>query len=103
MARGPQRRGAQCSCIGCIGLRPALNVDMSKSESSQSNESRARQADSSKAYSELRPFKSRRHTETIPANSALQKCLKCAEAREKKPVEQNEPLKTNHVTQLTTQ
>jgi len=23
-ARGPQRRGAQCSCIGCIGLRPAL-------------------------------------------------------------------------------
>jgi len=21
---GPQRRGAQCSCIGCIGLRPAL-------------------------------------------------------------------------------
>ena len=24
MARGPQRRGAQCSCIGCIGLRPAL-------------------------------------------------------------------------------
>jgi len=24
MARGPQRRGAQCSCIGCIGLRPVL-------------------------------------------------------------------------------
>jgi len=24
MSRGPQRRGAQCSCIGCIGLRPAL-------------------------------------------------------------------------------
>jgi len=23
---GPQRRGAQCSCIGCIGLRPALIV-----------------------------------------------------------------------------
>jgi len=23
-ARGPQRRGAQCSCIDCIGLRPAL-------------------------------------------------------------------------------
>jgi len=22
---GPQRRGAQCSCIGCIGLRPALS------------------------------------------------------------------------------
>jgi len=21
---GPQRRGTQCSCIGCIGLRPAL-------------------------------------------------------------------------------
>ena len=21
---GPQRRGAQCSCIGCIGLWPAL-------------------------------------------------------------------------------
>ena len=21
---GPQRRGAQCSCIGCIGLRPVL-------------------------------------------------------------------------------
>jgi len=21
---GPLRRGAQCSCIGCIGLRPAL-------------------------------------------------------------------------------
>jgi len=21
MARGPQRRGAQCSCIGCIGLK----------------------------------------------------------------------------------
>jgi len=21
---GPQRRGAQCSCIGCIGLRPTL-------------------------------------------------------------------------------
>ena len=24
MARGPLRRGAQCSRIGCIGLRPAL-------------------------------------------------------------------------------
>jgi len=24
MARCPQRRGAQCSRIGCIGLRPAL-------------------------------------------------------------------------------
>ena len=24
MARGSQRSGAQCSCIGCIGLRPAL-------------------------------------------------------------------------------
>ena len=23
-AAGPQRRGAQCSCIGCIGLRPTL-------------------------------------------------------------------------------
>jgi len=23
---GPQRRGAQCSCIGCIGLRPALLI-----------------------------------------------------------------------------
>jgi len=23
---GPQRRWAQCSCIGCIGLRPALSV-----------------------------------------------------------------------------
>jgi len=23
-ARGPLRRGAQCSCIGCIDLRPAL-------------------------------------------------------------------------------
>jgi len=22
--RGPQERGAQCSCIGCIGLGPAL-------------------------------------------------------------------------------
>ena len=26
MARGPQRRGAQCSCICCIGLRPALHT-----------------------------------------------------------------------------
>jgi len=26
MARGHQRRGAQCSCIGCIALRPALDV-----------------------------------------------------------------------------
>jgi len=26
MAWGPQRHGAQCSCIGCIGLRPALSV-----------------------------------------------------------------------------
>ena len=25
MARSPQRRGAQCSCIGCISLRPALS------------------------------------------------------------------------------
>jgi len=25
---GPQRRGAQCSCIGCIGFRPALMVNM---------------------------------------------------------------------------
>jgi len=24
MALGPQRRGAQCICIGCIGLRTAL-------------------------------------------------------------------------------
>jgi len=24
MARGPHRHGAQCSCIGCIGVRPAL-------------------------------------------------------------------------------
>jgi len=24
MVRGPQRYGDQCSCIGCIGLRPAL-------------------------------------------------------------------------------
>jgi len=23
---GPLRRGAQCSCIGCIGLRPALYI-----------------------------------------------------------------------------
>jgi len=23
---GPQCRGAQCSCIGCIGLRPALRI-----------------------------------------------------------------------------
>jgi len=29
MARGPQRRGAQCSCIGCIGLRPALHKHIS--------------------------------------------------------------------------
>jgi len=27
---GPQRRGAQCSCIGCIVLRPALRVTRSK-------------------------------------------------------------------------
>ena len=25
---GPQRRGAQCSRIGCIGLRPALHIYM---------------------------------------------------------------------------
>ena len=25
-ARGPQRRGAQCNRIGCIGLRPALGA-----------------------------------------------------------------------------
>jgi len=25
--RGPHRRGAQCSCIGCIGLRPALKIN----------------------------------------------------------------------------
>jgi len=25
-ARGPQRHGAQCNRIGCIGLRPALVV-----------------------------------------------------------------------------
>jgi len=25
---GPQRRGAQCSCIGYIGLRPALAAVM---------------------------------------------------------------------------
>jgi len=24
--RGSQRCGAQCSCIGCIGLRPALSL-----------------------------------------------------------------------------
>jgi len=23
-AQDPQKRGVQCSCIGCIGLRPAL-------------------------------------------------------------------------------
>jgi len=28
MARGPQRRGAQCSSIGCIGLRPMALVVM---------------------------------------------------------------------------
>jgi len=27
---GPHRRGAQCSCIGCIGLRPALGVGAGK-------------------------------------------------------------------------
>ena len=26
MSRGPQRRGAQWSCISCIGLRPALSI-----------------------------------------------------------------------------
>jgi len=25
---GPQRRRAQCSCIGCIGLRPAVSTGM---------------------------------------------------------------------------
>jgi len=25
-AHGPHRRGAQCKCIGCIGLRPTLGV-----------------------------------------------------------------------------
>jgi len=28
MARGPQRRGAKCSCIGCIGLRSALTCGL---------------------------------------------------------------------------
>ena len=26
MAQSPQRREAQCSCIGCIGLRTALHT-----------------------------------------------------------------------------
>ena len=30
MARCPQRRWAQCSRIGCIGLRPALLISISK-------------------------------------------------------------------------
>jgi len=32
MAWGHQRRGAQCSCIGCIGLRPALDVATEKKQ-----------------------------------------------------------------------
>jgi len=31
-ARGPQRRGAQCSRIGCISLRPALGRRFHKSD-----------------------------------------------------------------------
>jgi len=33
MARGPQRSGAQCSCIGCIGSRPALLAHPAKNPS----------------------------------------------------------------------
>jgi len=29
-ARGSQRVGIQCSCIGCIGLRPALSATPQK-------------------------------------------------------------------------
>ena len=32
MARGPQRRGAQCSRISCIGLRPALIVSIRRND-----------------------------------------------------------------------
>jgi len=34
MVRGPLRRGVQCSRIGCIGLRPALLLWVSKQKTS---------------------------------------------------------------------
>jgi len=72
MARGPQRLGFQCSCIGCIGLRPALCGGISTrsqviSKTSGSHLSLNRYGNGKYLFSATMcvPFRHDRHTRTL--------------------------------------